>query len=55
MEKYKFENGKVFEYDRHSREYVFIGNLNGLAEEEWLDERECDDYHSTEYQGYWNS
>jgi len=52
MNKFRFENRKVFIYDASMRAYVFCGNLNGrskaqfkrdYAEQVYLDALACDD------------
>lgn len=40
MDKYRFENGSVYEYDKEQRAYVFIGKLNGRTRKQFIDDYE---------------
>nr|AKH46760.1 hypothetical protein [uncultured marine virus] len=40
MERFHFEGERVFEYSRIYNGYVYLCDLNGMTEQEFLDSRE---------------
>lgn len=36
MEKYRVENGSVYEYNKEAAAYIFIGKLNGQKISDWI-------------------
>jgi hypothetical protein len=40
IDKYRFENGSVYEYSLEHRAYLFIGKLNGKSKRQFIREYE---------------
>lgn len=45
MDKYRFENDSVYEYDKEYKVYIFIGKLNGRTRKQFID-----DYENTHFE-----